>query len=105
MTTISRWRRKRPSGSSEIPMTKHQIPNKFEIQRRKFKTARAGRFEFWIFVIGICLGFGALNLVLPARAQEIRLRRTPAAPPRGPDGKTAPAVGAPNVVRGDEITP
>src|SRR5438067_13412435 len=53
----------------------------------------------------ILVGFILLTLVMSSPAQEIRLRRTPAAPPRGPDGAKAPVAGAPSVVRGDEITP
>src|SRR5438034_11630990 len=79
-----------------------------QIQNLKFKTGkpeRAHRFGFWIFLIGICLGFVICDLGFPAYGQEIRLRRTPAAPPRGPDGNKPQVAGAPNVVRGDEITP
>src|SRR3954447_17311113 len=84
-----------------MTMTK-QIQNlKF---KRRGKTFRP-RFEFSVLVIGICLGFVICNLGFPAYGQEIRLRRTPPVPPRAADGNKPQATGAPNVVRGDEITP
>src|SRR5438874_7559947 len=51
----------------------------------------------WCLVICWSLALGHFSV-----AQEIRLRK---APPRGTDSTATPNAGAPNIVRGDEITP
>jgi hypothetical protein len=74
---------------------------------RVFNPCRGARRvqPLWQWFKARATGLALLSILLASTtlSQEIRLRRTPPPPP--PGAEKAPAIGAPNVVRGDEITP